>query len=264
MGGRGASFRGTTGPNPFSMQGFDPGRVGLDLYEVDTPTQRQHKIIEELKAKNIIVMTSTDKIPDEILLPNLTKVDKILSQYRFVEEDLQKQDLRIRVHAGIKTGNTVAYFGFNPVSMTKAQLGFSEVTSRKSKTEIESQTKRCVEQGSWQDCRSEDFLAYPLAHEAGHYIEYIIAKNYIDKDPKNYMLSNQLLNFKLICKKIKTEIFKIHEERFGNINKDTISEYGKTNSAEFFAETFANLHCSDNPTKLARSLDIYLRKGGKI
>ena len=45
------------------------------------------------------------------------------------------------------------------------------------------------------------------------------------------------------------------------IINDMLSEYGKTNSFEFFAECFANLECG-KPNELGKALGEYLKKRG--
>ena len=61
---------------------------------------------------------------------------------------------------------------------------------------------------------------------------------------------------------IAQSIYEIAKNNNSNIIiNDMLSEYGKTNSFEFFAECFANLECG-KPNELGKALGEYLKKRG--
>lgn len=79
-------------------------------------------------------------------------------------------------------------------------------------------------------------------------------ENLFDKD-----INERSREYKMQAVKIKNEILNIQKERFG-LRNDQISEYGKVNAREFFAESFANLVNSKNPTTIAKATEIYIKE----
>jgi len=86
------------------------------------------------------------------------------------------------------------------------------------------------------------------AHEVGHVIESIIT-------------SIKLVDYKSppTPEEIKRKIINKAKKKNKNINEE-ISNYGKSNPREWFAEIFSNLECSKRPNFLASALDDYLKK----
>ena len=61
-----------------------------------------------------------------------------------------------------------------------------------------------------------------------------------------YNINNTIIN---ICKK-----------EYGKFDSSEISRYGQTNQAEFFAEVYANVMLSSNPTNIAKAMKKYLKE----
>ena len=118
---------------------------------------------------------------------------------------------------------------------------------------------------------------YSLTHEFGHFIE----NSFIDEYNKTHIIEfsnmkTRALNAKNIvqskkiikqwnmniCDNIAQEIYDIARQNNPKINvNNLLSEYGKTNSFEFFAECFANLECG-MPNELGKAMGDFLKRRG--
>lgn len=84
---------------------------------------------------------------------------------------------------------------------------------------------------------------YTVTHEYGHLMHNALAQ-------ATGKTETQIFN----------EVKRLAETKYGATNDD-VSEYGKTNSHEFFAEAFANAN-SGNPNKVGRAMLDYLESNG--
>lgn len=111
---------------------------------------------------------------------------------------------------------------------------------------------------NWQQKGNDDeLLSYTLTHEYGHALQNEIAKNEVFN--KNKFTENKLSEFE---NNIKFAVKKIYDAKYNDGGfYSEVSRYGKTNSAEWFAETFASLNCGQ-PTKAALCLGEYLKNNG--
>ena len=104
---------------------------------------------------------------------------------------------------------------------------------------LEKTVRKCIR--SHHSMPAKWHKTYVFNHEFGHYIE-----NYL-MDTKGLSASN-----------IRNDIIKIARERYG-MTDIVISNYGKTNSHEFFAECFAN-HKGGQQNALGKAIGAYLKE----
>ena len=125
-------------------------------------------------------------------------------------------------------------------------------------------------------CLDKNLPIYTVTHEYGHIFENKVIRGMVDMD-----VFEQAYNAKMLekngakkamdflkkeeAKQAKTiwqEITKIaKEENPDFLVSKNISEYGKTNYFEAFAETFANSQCG-SPNELGKAMNIWLERNG--
>lgn len=125
-------------------------------------------------------------------------------------------------------------------------------------------------------CLDKNLPIYTVTHEYGHIFENKVIRSRVDMDVfekayKAKMLekngAKKAMDFlkKEEAKQAKTiwqEITQIaKEENPDFLVSKNISEYGKTNYFEAFAETFANSQCG-SPNELGRAMNIWLERNG--
>jgi SPP1 gp7 family putative phage head morphogenesis protein len=124
---------------------------------------------------------------------------------------------------------------------------------------------------------SEEFkMVYTVTHEYGHALQSLLMKEYIDieqfeteykkrsradiygKKATKYLRDTE----KKAAKDIWKEIVDIARENNENFSiKDNLSEYGRSDYFEAFAETFANSQCGE-PNELGNAMSIWLERKG--
>ena len=127
-------------------------------------------------------------------------------------------------------------------------------------------------------CSDEHITKYTVTHEYGHIIQNILIKQrYIEEgwdetNPKAFYDSTKSTKKERFAwyNKLSEEVENEHYEEIIAIAKennkdfnllDNISDYGKSNKAEFFAEVFANSQCG-KPNELGKAMQIWLKRKG--
>ena len=140
-------------------------------------------------------------------------------------------------------------------------------------------TKRNSESGWWVQCDDSMYCVQSLTHEFGHALhnqifgDYLRSQNsdgkimaIITKDSGSNGMKKQKKEF---VEGLRKEIYEIYNEKRG-IFKDEISyygfitkisDYGKKNVLEWWAETFSNMMCG-KPTLEAEAMKEYLKRKG--
>jgi hypothetical protein len=122
---------------------------------------------------------------------------------------------------------------------------------------------------------SDDYKrTYTITHEYGHILEAVISRGRVDMDaldekvkglvnPSGSQIRNVYKKAEDKCAKdIFKEIVDIAKEDNPNLKiSTTLSDYGKTNHYEAFAEIFANSQCGD-PNELGKAMQKWLKKEG--
>lgn len=122
---------------------------------------------------------------------------------------------------------------------------------------------------------SDDYKrTYTITHEYGHILESVISRGRVDMDALDEKVKglvspsgSQIRNiYKKAEDKCAKDIFKEIVDIAKEDNPDlkistTLSDYGKTNHYEAFAEIFANSQCGD-PNELGKAMQKWLKKEG--
>lgn len=118
-----------------------------------------------------------------------------------------------------------------------------------------------IKSGHWVDCANGKESILTISHEYGHMIQayLMMNKGFVDAGTLNPDNFDERIGFakKAMKEEIKENYYKKHKS-YIEFEKE-ISKYGKLNSAEFFAETFASLMCG-KPTKTALIMKEWLEK----
>ena len=139
-----------------------------------------------------------------------------------------------------------------------------------------SKEKKFVSTNWSMPCLDKNLPIYTVTHEYGHIFENKVIRNRVDMDvfeqaykakmlEKNgakkamdFLKKEETKQAKTIWQEI-TQIAKEENQDF--LVSKNISEYGKTNYFEAFAETFANSQCG-SPNELGKAMNIWLERNG--
>lgn len=123
-----------------------------------------------------------------------------------------------------------------------------------------------IKQKFWVDVENGYETAQTIAHEYGHLVasHVLIEKGFLEEmatkmSPNHYWFESRENE---ISNNIEFELKQMYKQKYNSSENDFEKEksrYGKTNSKEFFAETFASLMCG-KPTKTALILEEYLKQ----
>lgn len=162
------------------------------------------------------------------------------------------------------------------VSGTIAQVEWTfaghQVLSVNSKYYLDEEKLRKVQKEScdsmWNmPCSEENYGTYSVVHEMGHLVHNMIVNREINKLRQNDQWFDRFGNIKkqrsTILSEMKRKILNIAKKSEGLKTQAQamrfLSDYGRTNSAEFFAECFANLHCG-KPNALGKAMEKFLEE----
>lgn len=256
MGGRYSNFS----INPQTGEFLMSESIPIPLIEDDSISERNNEYIDILQDKNHIVCCSTDNFNYDLIEPNLRKLNKLIDKFPAIRYNLKENEILIR-GATFDDPRTSACFGHLPSDKQNMTIYLNKDYFTLPKNEVISVEEYERKIGHFSPCDKEEYITATLSHEYGHFIEKLIIEkklrndeNLFDKD-----INERSREYKMQAVKIKNEILNIQKERFGLTN-DQISEYGKVNSREFFAESFANLVNSKNPTTIAKATEIYIKE----
>ena len=272
MGGRGSCYLNFNNPNDSSGADFNFD-IGNPNDEEDTQKEYNGKT-EKLLNKNIHIKVSTDKIPEDIFIPNIKKVDSLSRKYKTTANILQNtnQDLNIRAHK--MPTQVQACFSSNAMEFNNLQIVLNKDLTIANKKAVENTVQEQIDSGFWTKSDKKELINHTPTHEYGHYIQKIlmeqdskteegkkIKEDYLQKyaKSKNKRLIAQSYSEECATKYFK-QIQKINRREFGKESPNDISRYGTTNNRECFAELFANANTTSKPNNLSKSLEIFLKE----
>ncbi len=272
MGGRGASFL-----RNISQSTENLNTVDFELYEDDKPISEDLMPVEikQLKDNNVIVyesmLTLPQKILDEQIIALNDRVKKSDKLFTFVDEN---NPVEIRL---AKFGNkrTKACYSMD-ADFTNLKILFNDSLKKETPSMIDKMVKDAQKVNWWVKCDDNKTLRLVATHEYGHFIQYNLIKKAIDRRHKkeyaellnNYRNNSSNENYQAIRKlfdkiafRINNKIALLSKEKYGTMNLDDVGDYGKKNQAEWFAEVYANMSLSSEPTNMAKAMKIYLKDG---
>ena len=245
-----------------------------DNFANDKPTKKQTRLVKKLLKKNIVVMESTDNIPDIIQNNNLSTINMLAKKYPGAIKELTKQDA-FYVRADKMDPFSQAYSAMNPLTFEAKRIVYNDQLKKTNLKAIALQADKQMSTGFWQKVDKKNYTKYITTHEFGHFIQDMIIINQIKKDPTSFEAMKTNFNNKLYNKQkrqvitswydsraseIKKQILKIHDKNFGTLKPTDLSQYGQKNDFEFFAEVFAGANLNSQPNNLQKSMLIYLKE----
>lgn len=279
MGGRGSAFVNYYSVNlPSSVDRqllFDI----LESTEEDKDTKLEHKgYTKILQDKNIHIKQSTDKISEEIIIPNAVKVDELSNKYKSTKE-LKNNNEQLRIRSAVLSAGTEAEFVSNATEFKNLQLVYNQDAKYYNKERLENNVQKQIDIGHWVKSDKDQLINHTVTHEYGHYIQRVLmekdaqtkegkeSKEKLKQDLKlaksnksAYMLV-QKYSEDSATKYIKS-IQRIARKEYGrDYEKEHLSNYSTTNNREYFAELFCSLNTnSKSQNDLTKAMDIFLKR----
>lgn len=214
--------------------------------------------MEVAKSMFASIEDNVKRINEELLCKNITQLKRLNDKFGALT------DKNIGYLTSSASGRAIAYTGtaYNR-KVENTRLGL--VAKYYKDPEELKNTELRMRDKNWSIPFSDEYASvFSITHEYGHMLESVISKgrtvwgsrigpDYVD-DPKK--------EEKKQAKDIRNEIVAIAKENNPDFSMlENISEYGKTNDFEFFAEVFANSQCGA-PNELGKAMLKWLEKEG--
>lgn len=274
MGGRGSCYL-----NFHDSSASSSADLFMDLggLEEDRDTKKPYNgVTKELVDVKIHIKESTDKINEDIFIPNVNKFNDLANKYTNATVPLQESGEQLRIRATKMPGQVQAVFSANATNMQELQIAFNKDLALANKESLEKSVQEQIDTNFWSKSDKSELINHTPSHEFGHYVQRILMENE-RKTPEGQARYDEFIKKLQNAKPQKqrqiaqeysetyaTEYFKqiqkIHRKEFGKEDINDISRYGRTNNRECFAELFANANTTKEPTNLSKSLDIFLEE----
>lgn len=211
------------------------------------------------------------EIDSKLLSDNTNRLSELIEKYPTMQDFIKEKN--VNFNALHLKGNTVAQVS-SDMDMKNIEITLSKEKYRSYEQlvkmeEQELKVKHCMD-------RADKYRStYTITHEFGHLVENKLIDDYNKEHLAEFLnMKNRVLNAKSltqsrnilnkwrtsIADNIAQEIYDIALKSDTSLDlSSTLSEYGKQNSFEFFAESFANLECG-KPNQLGKALGEYLKK----
>lgn len=255
--------------------------VGDFLLEDEPDTTLSHEgMTESLLNKRIHIKQSTDNRNTEVFHPNLDKINNLTNKYTNTVKVLNKNKVQLNIRSTQLSGSTVAQYVSNPFDLENMRIVYNSTTEHHTKKLIEERTQEQIDLGYWVKTDKDELVNQTTTHEFGHYMmRTLMARD--EQTKKGKAVKDELRSeinkssdinqkrklvfdyYQSYAHKYYKSISRIARKKFGTTAEDCakqISEYGKTNYIETFAELFASLNCNKKPPSMAKALDLFLKK----
>ena len=264
------------------------GRVYTDEELEELKSKEENDIIEEKElsleeCKNVIEKHNIKFIEEDLkvldlklLSDNTKQFDKLLNKYPIMKEYIANKNMHFGAESFANKSTVAAFRNGLDYKNLSIHLSKNKYSSYDSFIKMEQNEVYIFHS---MPCADNMLSVYSITHEFGHFIE----NKFIDEYNKEHMaefmnMKTRALNAKTISQSKK--IFKDWEKKISNEvadqiydiakskNKDfkfkeNLSEYGKINSMELFAETFANMECG-KPNELGEAMREFLKRKGIV
>lgn len=248
----------------------------LDNSDKDTLKEYNGKT-QKLKDKNIHIKESTDHLPEDVFIPNIRKIDSLTRKYLDTSDILENKQEQLSIRSDKLKSSTVACFISDSTNFSSLQIVLNKDLTFANRERVEKMTSEQIDSGYWSKSDKNELVNHTLTHEFGHYVQRILMEK--EKETQNGKERyNQVMEeytkakttkerqfvLKTYSEDCATRYFKqiqrIHRQIFGKEDEKEISEYGKRSNTEAFAELFANLSTSKNPSNMSKSMKLFLEK----
>lgn len=259
MGGRGSAYNDLDYLNDISQEQKEEyiklklGSIN-DFFE-DEESEINDENFKKLKSLNVSMRKSTDNLNRDNLKIKQEQAIILCKEYRdyFKEtpQDIQFAGENIRYNE--VGGYTSSYYNQGPV--IRMVLDSKRVNNPQWEKEIIERS--CKEHHHASINTRDNADKYIVTHEMGHVIEHLL----FERLRKNNANNRNYYDDKWLTIKVRGEVEEICKNKYtkkGEPVNMNISLYSRQNSQEWFAETFTNLHLSDEPLPVALALSEYL------
>ena len=248
--------------------------------QIENATIEQDKELTLEECKEIVEkynITFWDKdlseIDSRLLSDNTKRLNQLIEKYPKTKEFIKNRKVKFNA---LKLKEKEMAHVSSDIDLKNIEISLSKKYYKNYEELLEIETneliiKHCMD-------RAEKYKSvYTITHEFGHFIESIFIEEYNKQHLAEFFnMKSRVLNAKTInqskdilrkwqeniANEISQEIFDIVLKDNPNIKvNELLSEYGKVDSFEFFAECFANLECG-KPNELGKALSKYLMKRG--
>lgn len=243
----------------------------------ETIKDTKASVKEKLAQKNVRIDNKVFGINEEFMIENMNQIDALLEKYPKMREYLNGDELAItkaRTNSSFIAAYRSSYMA-DSKKMTVNEITYNPSYFKDRATYIKNQ--KAQQLSGWKMKITEGMESiYTTCHEFGHYIEQMLYMDYIKANTEEF---NEMLQKARSARTIKAgqkvvknyqdkfyngirkEIIGIYEKEYGKFDAKTgISDYGKKNSAEFFAEAFASLECNKEPAGIGKAMKKYLER----
>ena len=248
--------------------------------QIENATIEQDKELTLEECKEIVEkynITFWDKdlseIDSRLLSDNTKRLNQLIEKYPKTKEFIKNRKVKFNA---LKLKEKEMAHVSSDIDLKNIEISLPKKYYKNYEELLEIETneliiKHCMD-------RAEKYKSvYTITHEFGHFIESIFIEEYNKQHLAEFFnMKSRVLNAKTInqskdilrkwqeniANEISQEIFDIVLKDNPNIKvNELLSEYGKVDSFEFFAECFANLECG-KPNELGKALSKYLMKRG--
>lgn len=245
----------------------------INITPVKTVTDAKDVLVKDIGFS--AVEASFSKIDGDLAIANTNQLQILEQKFGCVHQSTG-------TICGVNDGSrTVAYVSHSLLNPTDQNLSLCPSHYSIKKDLIDS-TKKAVQQGWSMPCAltDEELAIYSVTHEYGHILQNtlvrqeMILKGWTPADPRafvDYTKKTRPARYKWYYNTEKEvqnrcfdEIIDIAKKANPNFSlSDNISDYGKSNKAEFFAEVFANSQLS-KPNELGQAMNVWLKQKGLV
>lgn len=247
----------------------------IESSKIDDDKELTLEECKEIVEKHNIAFWDKDlsEIDSRLLSDNTKRLNQLIEKYPRTKEFIKNR--KVKFNALNLKEKEMAHVSSDidlkniEISLSKKQYkNYNELL----KTETnELKIKNCMN-------RTEHYKStYTITHEFGHFIENMFIDEYNKQHLAEFLnIKSRVLNAKTITQsknilrkwqeniadEISQDIYDIALKNNSSIKvNELLSEYGKKDSFEFFAECFANLECG-KPNELGKAIAEYLEKRG--
>ena len=213
------------------------------------------------------------QIDNKLLSENTQRLNELINKYPKMKQFISSRNVKFNA---LNLDNSTMACCSTDLNMQNIEISLNKKKYKEYDKLIKTETNEFKIKNSMQSAEKYRSV-YSLTHEFGHFIE----NSFIDEYNKTHIIEfsnmkTRALNAKNIvqskkiikqwnmniCDNIAQEIYDIARQNNPKINvNNLLSEYGKTNSFEFFAECFANLECG-MPNELGKAMGDFLKRRG--
>lgn len=216
------------------------------------------------------VSNNVSAIDEKLLTENVTQLKKLNDRFGALTVENNGY------FTATSAKNTVAYSQGNFRNLNNQSMSLCGNSYGRGYDYLVSKERDFVSTNWSMPCLDKNLPIYTVTHEYGHIFENKVIRGRVDMDVFEQAYKAKMLEKngakkatdflkKEEAKQAKTiwqEITKIaKEENPDFLVSKNISEYGKTNYFEAFAETFANSQCG-SPNELGKAMNIWLERNG--